>query len=73
MSAAINLAERPACGFIRQADLVPGMVPFSPATLWRKVKSGEFPQPVKLSARVTAWRLEDVHAWMASRTSVGVA
>ncbi|WP_295993480.1 AlpA family transcriptional regulator [Rugamonas sp.] len=49
------------------------MVPFSAATLWRKVKSGEFPQPVKLSARVTAWRLEDVHAWMQSRTSAGGA
>ncbi len=73
MSAAVNLAERPAVGFIRQSDLVPAMVPFSAATLWRKVKSGEFPQPVKLSARVTAWRLEDVHAWMQSRTSAGGA
>jgi len=73
MSAAVNLVERPVVGFVRQAELVPGMVPFSPATLWRKVKSGEFPQPVKLSARVTAWRLEDVHAWMQSRTSVGGA
>lgn len=71
MSAAVKLAERPAVGFVRQADLVPGMVPFSPATLWRKVKSGEFPQPVKLSARVTAWRLEDVHAWMQSRAPGG--
>jgi predicted DNA-binding transcriptional regulator AlpA len=73
MSAAVNLAERPALGFVRQADLVPGIVPFSPATLWRKVKSGEFPAPVKLSARVTAWRLEEVHAWMQSRTSAGAA
>lgn len=44
----------------------PGMVPFSSATLWRKVKSGEFPAPVKLSDRVTAWRAQDVHAWMNS-------
>lgn len=73
MSAAINQAERPAYGFIRQSDLVPAMVPFSAATLWRKVKLGEFPAPVKLSARVTAWRLEDVHAWMQSRTSTGGA
>jgi len=73
MSAALNSVERPVVGFIRQSELVPGMVPFSPATLWRKVKSGEFPQPVKLSARVTAWRLEDVHAWMQSRTSAGGA
>lgn len=73
MSAGLNLAASPVMGFVRQADLVPGMVPFSPATLWRKVKSGEFPQPVKLSARVTAWRLEDVHAWMQSRTADGGA
>ena len=71
--AALNVVAQPTVGFIRQADLVPGLVPFSPATLWRKVKSGEFPQPVKLSARVTAWRLEEVHAWMQSRTSAGGA
>ena len=71
MNAGFNIAASPAMGFVRQADLVPGMVPFSPASLWRKVKSGEFPQPVKLSARVTAWRLEDVHAWMQSGTADG--
>lgn len=46
-----------------------GMVPFSSATLWRKVKSGDFPAPVKLSDRVTAWRVQDVHAWMNSFTA----
>ena len=33
-----------------------GIVPFSSATLWRKVKTGAFPSPVKLSERVTAFR-----------------
>ena len=33
-----------------------GMVPFSSATLWRLVKAGDFPQPVKLGERITAWR-----------------
>ena len=42
----------------------PGIVPFSSATLWRKVKSGEFPTPAKLSERVTAWRVEDVRQWL---------
>lgn len=65
------LSRFPEVGFIRQADLVPGIVPFSAATLWRRVKSGEFPAPVKLSARVTAWRCEDVYAWMQSRTAAG--
>ena len=54
----------PATGFIRQSELIPRIIPFSSTTLWRKVKAGEFPAPVKLSQRVTAWRAEDVRAWM---------
>jgi prophage regulatory protein len=45
---------------------VPGIVPFSSATLWRKVKAGQFPRPVKLSDRITAWRAQDVAAWLQS-------
>jgi len=56
----------PANGFIRQAQLVPAIVPFSPATLWRKVRAGTFPAPVKISARCTAWRCEEVRAWIES-------
>ena len=56
--------------FIRQADLIPALVPFSPATLWRKVKSGDFPQPIKLSKAITAWRRADYEAW---RDAQGVA
>ena len=44
-----------------------GLVPFSSPTLWRKVKTGDFPAPVKLSERVTAWRTADVLAWLQSR------
>ena len=43
-----------------------GLLPFSDSTLWRKVVAHEFPAPVKLSDRVTAWRVEDVRAWMQS-------
>ncbi len=56
-----------AIGFIRQSQLIPAIVPFSSATLWRMVKAGSFPSPVKLSQRVTAWRVEEVRAWMHSR------
>lgn len=44
-----------------------GIIPFSGPTLWRKVKTGEFPKPIKLSERVTAWRVEDVRAWLDSK------
>ena len=58
--------ELPKTGFLRQSEIIPNPIPFSPATLWRKVKDGTFPAPVKLSERVTAWRVEDIHAWMQS-------
>ena len=45
----------------------------SHVTLWRWVKAGQFPQPVKLSPRCTAFREEDVAAWEASRECVNYA
>lgn len=56
-----------ASGYIRQSRLLAQVVPVSSATLWRWVKAATFPQPVKLSGRVTAWRTEDVRQWMQSR------
>ncbi|HMZ86674.1 MAG TPA: AlpA family phage regulatory protein [Giesbergeria sp.] len=64
----------PDSAFIRESQLVqspkrpmtPAPLPFSAPTLWRKVKAGTFPKPVKLSDRVTAWRVGDVRAWIAS-------
>jgi hypothetical protein len=62
--------------YIRESQLVqspkrtctPAPLPFSAPTLWRKVKAGTFPQPVKLSERVTAWRVGAVRAWMLSKS-----
>lgn len=36
------------------------LFPVSRATWWRGVKEGKFPQPVKLTERTTAWRMEDI-------------
>lgn len=66
-------ANLPEIGFIRQAQLVPAIVPFSNATLWRKVKDGSFPAPVKLSARVTAWEASKVRDWIAARAAETIA
>lgn len=44
-------------------------LPFSPATLWRKVKEGAFPKPVKLGERITAWRVGDVRAWIKAQAA----
>lgn len=33
-------------------------------TLWAKVKSGTFPQPVKQGNRTIGWRPADVQSWI---------
>lgn len=68
----ILLGSLPEVGYVRQAQLIPAIVPFSSPTLWRKVKAGTFPKPVKLSPRVTAWKVEDVRAWLANPNAGGV-
>ncbi len=64
--------ELPSTGFVRQSQLIPAIVPFSSATLWRKVKAGKFPRPFKLSERITAWRVEDIRAWIESQSKGSV-
>ena len=52
--------------YIRQPELL-SQVPFSAATLWRKVKDGTFVKPVKLSERITAWNRAEVLQWLRDR------
>lgn len=59
--------ERELCGNPHAVPPVQRMLPFSRATLWRKVKALDFPQPIRVSAGVTAWRLEEVEDWLACR------
>lgn len=54
--------------FIRQSHVLE-VVPFSAATLWRMVRAGTFPAPVKLSARVTAWKCGDVREWLSAQSA----
>jgi prophage regulatory protein len=65
--------EFPQVGYVRQALLIPGILPISSATLWRWVANGQFPKPVKLSSRITAWRVEDVMKWLRSQQGANLA
>ncbi len=56
----------PDTGFVRQGLLL-RFVPFSKSTLWRRVKAGDFPAPVKLSTGITAWKAEEVRSWISGR------
>ena len=41
------------------------------STLYKLIRAGDFPPPVKLTSKTSAWRGSDVAAWIASRPSVG--
>lgn len=38
-------------------------------SVWRWKRNGDFPAAIKLSAGSTRWRLADVEAWEASRST----
>lgn len=41
---------------------VPPIIPVGKTCWWQGVKSGRFPQPVRLGPRIVAWRVEDIKA-----------
>ncbi len=66
-----NFDELPESALIRLASIVPSnqnphpLVAVSKSTWWRLVRARKAPQPVKLSAGVTAWRVGDLREWLA--------
>ena len=53
-------------GFLRLHEIVnhpknpKPLIPISRSGFWAKVKSGEYPQPVKLGPKTTAWKRDDI-------------
>lgn len=39
---------------------IPAIIPWSKSKLWNAVKHDEFPAPVKLSSRTTAWTVQSI-------------
>jgi predicted DNA-binding transcriptional regulator AlpA len=70
----IFFSSRDPGGFVRLRDILApnGPVPVAKSTWWAGVKDGRFPQPVKISPRVTAWRVSDIEALMCRWASLGV-
>lgn len=60
----------PETGFLRQSQVLK-FVPISKSTLWRRVKVRTFPAPVKLSERITVWRVEDIRWWIEEQAALG--
>ncbi|MCG8561119.1 MAG: AlpA family phage regulatory protein [Hyphomicrobiales bacterium] len=55
-------ATLPETGFLRLRAIVAphGVFPVSRSVWGEGVRDGRYPKPVKLSERVTAWRVEDI-------------
>jgi prophage regulatory protein len=71
----IEMQQIPEVGFLRLPQILgdpgdpdakppkpatPALIPVGKSTWWAGVKSGRYPQSVKLSVRCTAWRVEDI-------------
>jgi prophage regulatory protein len=48
-----------------------GLIPLSRTTIWRLVRSGEFPPPVKVGGRATCWLESEVVAYLQGLKRVG--
>ena len=49
----------------------PGLLPISPATVWRLVKAKKMPQPFRLSAATTVWDAAEIDQWIEYRQKGG--
>ena len=57
---------------MRMPDVL-AAVGVSRATIWRCVKAGDFPAPVKLGARSVGWYEHEIREWLDSRPRADVA
>ena len=64
MSETVRNAVAPALpevGFLRLSDVLK-LIPLSKSAWYRGIRSGEFPCPVKLGKRASAYRASDIRA-----------
>lgn len=57
----MQINKLPETGFLR-INQVLELYPVGKSTWWAGVKSGKYPASVKIGARATAWRIEDIKA-----------
>ena len=62
--------QLPQTGFVRLPQVL-SVFPVGRSTWWAGVKSGKYPQPVKISPRCTAWKAEDIRALIENKTAQG--
>ena len=67
--------QLPETGYLRLPQIIgnpkadppiPAVIPVSKSSWWAGVKSGRYPQGVRLGPRTTAWSVESIRALIAS-------
>ena len=68
------MTRLPETGFLRLSQIVGNqnaippivpIIPISKSSWWQGVSSGRYPAPLKLSPKVTVWRVEDIREMIA--------
>ena len=61
--------QLPETGFLRLKQIlgnkkanppIPPLIPVGKTSWWEGIRKGKFPKPIKLTKRITAWRVEDI-------------
>lgn len=72
------MSQLPETGYLRLPQIIgnpkadppiPAVIPVSKSSWWAGVKSGRYPQAVKLGPRTTAWSVESIRALIASASA----
>ncbi len=53
--------QLPQEGFVRLPQVL-ALIPIGKTQFWKGIKEGKFPAPIKLGARTSAWKVEDIRA-----------
>ena len=61
-----KLKTLPQTGFLRLPQVLE-LIPISEANWWDGIKNGIYPKSYKIGRGVTAWRIEDIVAYINSR------
>ena len=61
--------KEPAVDYIIRPNDMVKVLGVSKAQLYRMVKAGDFPPPLKISERSSGWRTSDYHRWLDQRAA----
>ena len=69
MNQPVNANPLPSQGYLRIKQILPNLVPVSPATWWEWVRSGKAPKPYKLGPKITAWKASEIYQFLEDLSS----